>query len=358
MSDDINRFLSQHLAANTDLSWRPHGGLARIGIGTFPRSSSVQDITDIAGGESVTIIPVISWPTTESPLRVEMKTSVLSAVEKLASMGVKQGAEIDVSRDVVKVNFTGRSSPTGRGFDGKTGFFAGQITPGHKYIIADDRIDSGNTFRDLQRYIESSGGIVIGLIETGTQYQKMSFSLYPKENIDKLFAVLWQASKGGGSLLDDAVKDFAALPEVEREKIKITTYQASKSFMAPTGLDLNQLTSGEVSRIYETFLEYARDGFTSKVKAGEAKLMEQLWQGITNGWKEKKWPSIDSIKNPEGLLNIRQTVSNELMRDQIKDISLPNMEPMPQKDLGNRSPGSQGKSSSSTGAGTPGGGPG
>ena len=309
MSGEVEKFLNGFLAPNTDLTWRPRpGGYVSIGSGKTPMPSTLKAIRDITGPGPITIVPVISWGSTISPVRARMKTEIVSIIDTLVRSF--RDKDIEVSRDIVKVNFTYRSGP-GRDFDGKTGFFAGKVPKG-KVFIADDRLASANTFRDLTRFLEVQGAEVLGVIETYSQHKATSVPV-PASGYDKtrLHTILHAVTQGGGDIkVEDAVMSFVRMPAPERQKAIKELEAEGNAALAPLGLTIEQLTNSDVSRTHAMFTEYAADGCTPVIQKHAVCSAAELWKEIAtrSGWKRKEVPAINTIKNPQALLDINLAV--------------------------------------------------
>lgn len=314
----VTQFLRGYAPANADLTWVPHDRAKRIGI-NGPSPQGYEALSRLAEGQELILLPVISWPANPSHdmklvRRQHMKAEMVPKAQAIAH-GINKihPNTAGVCTDVVKVNYTNRSRPRGNGIDGKTSFFAGPIQIGKRYVIVDDRLDSGSTVRDLWRYVESQGGILAGVVETSANLQPMPLCLFSSEETkQRLFAVLWAASQPHKRTIGEAIAEYGILTEPIRQDIEAQIAIAAEKYLKPIGLRFHQLTTKEMNNIAEVFLHF--DGMKSHIIHHSGASMDELWQIIAQEWKPKEIPALSTLANPEGLLNIRHAVQQQLMQ--------------------------------------------
>jgi len=306
-------YLDKFREPNSDLSWLPENIVIRIGsIGAARRLAKLAD-------GKITLLPVISWPT--NPLaddrlnpRKNIKTEIVLKAQRIAAdINFIKVDTAEVCTGVAKINYTNRSSLKRRDFDGKTSFFAGEIEPGEKYTLVDDRMGTGGTVRDLWRYVESQGGNVVAVVETSSIQPVIKLDIFPSDEFleEEIFPVLWGATQKDIHTRDQAKEEYALLDMETRKSFESEMVQTANQHLKKIGLTFAQLTSDEVNRISEMFFADDMEPFLNKHKN---KMVDDLWNYIGREWTEKLPPAIETIKNPDDLRDISLAVQQHMQQ--------------------------------------------
>lgn len=92
--------------------------------------------------------------------------------------------------------------------------FDGTVTPGQEYFIVDDISTTGSTLQSFKNYIESNGGIVIGVSVLASSYGGCNFKI-------KTFQLKTLKARFGLKLLD-ILKDYGVIEDYKQ----LTRHQA------------------------------------------------------------------------------------------------------------------------------------
>ena len=76
---------------------------------------------------------------------------------------LEQAFELPIEYGIVQADKVGRTGADGFERLVKSVRFDGEVVAGQKYLLIDDAVTQGGTIADLRGYIESSGGIVVGV---------------------------------------------------------------------------------------------------------------------------------------------------------------------------------------------------
>ena len=109
--------------------------------------------------------------------------------------------------------------------------FDGEVQRGAKYILIDDVVSRGGTFSELRYYIESNGGIVVGMVSIGASIYSAKISLSEETKLD--------LQKHFGVKLENGEYDMTPLINILKEldlydgKTKYLTNSEAKAILNP-----------------------------------------------------------------------------------------------------------------------------
>ncbi len=129
-------------------------------VSTTLNDATVESLVDMAEFEAPILVSV----------HAEEAVGVNAIPEVMADfLAIILGWEVE--QFVVQANVVNHTGAGGFARMARQAIFAGEITPGRRYVIVDDFIGQGGTIANLRGHIMQQGGIVIGAtVLTGKDY--------------------------------------------------------------------------------------------------------------------------------------------------------------------------------------------
>ncbi len=273
--------------------FRPYTELPLIGIKRLGMEDAVEALKAQAeqANRPLYILPINSW---YRKVAGEDKFSLKTLNDDAAKFS--QWSEIPVLKTVMKVNYTNN---TGSHESYPISYFAGHIPPNSLIIPMDDLIGGGSTYRDIARFISSSGSEVAAFscIDYGDiagSYSDSSSKLIGQNLFASMYGFEHKITEVGV-----AKEAYAALSEQEKIDFVKKCEERINPILEKAGRSLGQLVADELDAIMKASMFYGRyaDNFLKRNIAGFEAAIEE---GV-NRLDKPSVPRAETVHKPDEL---------------------------------------------------------